>query len=68
VSEPEVLIDPSIAAAIRRFTIASRSSTLEADVPEVSEFVSVEPDALAVAEPLRVPELVLAPADQPGVR
>jgi hypothetical protein len=67
-SEPDVIIDPSLSAAIRRLTIASRSNTLDPAAPEVSAPVTREPDALAVAEPLLVPELVLPPADQAAVR
>ena len=68
VGDPEVIVDPAVAAAIQRLTFGSRSRTLDPAAPEVPAPVSPEVDALAVAEPLQVPELVLKPADQAGVR
>ena len=63
--DPEVLIDPSLAQAIRR--LASSPRTIPLEEPEASP--SSRPEAFVpsvVVEPLTVPELVLKPADQNG--
>ena len=63
----EVLIDPSLAQAIRR--LASSPRTIPLEEPEASP--PSRPEAFVpsvVVEPLTVPELVLKPADQNGGR
>ena len=63
---PEVIVDPSIAVAIRRLAIAARSTALDDAAEATPPGVTPEPEALVVAEPLIVPELVLTPANQTG--
>ena len=65
-SGPEVIVDPSIALAIRRLAIAARSTLLDDAAPGTPSRATPEPDALPVAEPLVVPKLGLTPADQTG--
>ena len=68
--EPEVLIDASLAVAIRRLAISTRNvpfvETAEASSLEPALDVSVP--SVVVVEPLTVPELVLKPADGNGGR
>lgn len=62
-ASPEVLIDPSLAQAIRRLANSSRPVPLEG--PETSPpLISDAPVPSVVVEPLTVPELKLKPADQ----
>jgi hypothetical protein len=65
-SAPEVIVDPSIAVAVRRLAIAARSTVLDDAAPGTPPRATPEPDALPVADPLVVPKLVLTPADQTG--
>ena len=65
-SAPEVIVDPSIAVAIRRLAIAARSTGLDDAAAGTPPRTTTEPDALPVAEPLVVPKLVLTPADETG--
>ncbi len=65
-SAPEVIVDPSIAAAIRRLANAARSTGLDEAALGAPPRVTPEPDALPVAEPLIVPKLALTPADEAG--
>ena len=65
-SAPEVIVDPSIAVAIRRLAIAARSTLLDDAALGTPSRATPEPDALPVAEPLVVPKLVLTPADETG--
>lgn len=63
--DPEVLIDPSLAQAIRRLASTTRSTPLDATAPEASlQPISDTSVPSVVVEPLTVPELVLKPADQ----
>ena len=65
VADPEVLIDPSLAQAIRR--LASSPRTVPLEEPEASPPFKPEVSVPSVVvEPLTVPELVLKPADQNG--
>jgi len=65
VGEPEVLIDPSLAQAIRR--LASSPRTIPLEEPDASPPSRPEASVPSVVvEPLTVPELVLKPADQDG--
>lgn len=64
-SAPEVIVDPSIAVAIRRLALAARNTVLD-DAAAGTPPRSTEPDALPVAEPLIVPKLALTPADETG--
>jgi hypothetical protein len=63
-SAPEVIVDPSIAVAIRRLALAARSTVLDDAAAGTPPRVTPEPDALPVAEPLIVPKLALTPADE----
>jgi hypothetical protein len=67
---PEVIVDPSIALAIRRLARAARSTVLDDAAaptpPRARAGTTPGPDALPVAEPLVVPKLPLTPADQAG--
>jgi hypothetical protein len=65
-SAPEVIVDPSIAVAIRRLALAARSTVLADAAARTPPRVTPEPDALPVAEPLIVPKLALTPADETG--
>jgi hypothetical protein len=58
----EIIIDPSVADAIRRLIISTGKVSLET----TSETRSEGNAALTIAEPLDVPELVLKPAEQWG--
>ena len=62
----EVIVDPSIAIAIRRLAIAARSTVLDDAAAGTPPRATPEPDALPVAEPLIVPKLALTPADDTG--
>jgi hypothetical protein len=66
VEEPEVLIDPSVAAAIRRLAIAVRNTSLDATRAETLQIEVGNPSELVVSELPSIPELVLKPADQTG--
>ena len=66
VEEPEVLIDPSVAAAIRRLAIAVRNTSLDAKTVETLQIEVGNPSELVVSELPSIPELVLKPADQTG--
>jgi hypothetical protein len=64
--ESEVLIDPSVADAVRRLALGARN-TLPASTNEEELPIGLsDPAALPVPEPLIVPELVLKPADETG--
>jgi hypothetical protein len=62
----EIIIDHAVVDAIRRLAIAARNTTLDASKGESIAAPNAESDALPVAEPLNVPELVLGPADLSG--
>jgi hypothetical protein len=65
VHHAEVLIDASLAQAIRRLALSTANLALEETTPDASAPpVSDAPVPSVVVEPLRVPELVLKPADQ----
>jgi hypothetical protein len=65
--EPEVVIDPSLADAIRRLAISSRNVLLDnASLDSSLKPPSDVPVPSVIVEPLTVPELVLKPADQNG--
>ena len=65
---PEVLIDASFARAIRRLALSTANLALEETTRDASAApVSDAPVPSVVVEPLRVPELVLKPADQTAV-
>jgi len=66
VEEPEVLIDPSVAAAIRRLAIAVSNASLDATRAETLQIEVGNPSELVVSELPSIPELVLKPADQTG--
>jgi hypothetical protein len=65
-AEPEIIIDPSFAEAIRRLALSAPYVSLDATADSTSASISGEPAALSIADPLDVPELVLKPADQSG--
>jgi hypothetical protein len=65
-SAPEVIVDPSIAVAIRRLALAARNTVLDDAAVGTPPRTTPEPDALPVAEPLIVPKLALTPADETG--
>ena len=65
-SASEVIVDPSIAAAIKRLAITARSTVLDDAALGTPPRATPEPDALPVAEPLIVPKLALTPADETG--
>lgn len=69
IDEPEVVIDPSLADAIRRLAISTRNVLLD-DTASDSSLLPASDVSLpsVVVEPLTVPELVLKPADQNGGR
>jgi hypothetical protein len=65
--EPEVVIDPSLADAIRRLAVSTRNVLLDGTASDGSlQPASDVPLSSVVVEPLTVPELVLKPADQNG--
>ena len=64
--EPEVLVDPSLAAAIRRLALGTRNTTLDESASTKPEGAVADSAASVVVEPLAVPELVLKPADPAG--
>ena len=67
--EPEVVIDPSLADAIRRLAVSTRNVLLDGTASDGSlQPASDVPLSSVVVEPLTVPELVLKPADQNGGR
>ena len=69
IDEPEVLIDKSLADAIRRLAMLTRDIPLDNTAPDGSPQPAYEsPTPSVVVEPLTVPELVLKPADQNGGR
>jgi hypothetical protein len=66
--QPEVLIDPALGQAIRRLALSTTNLALDATTPDASAPpISGAPVPSVVVEPLRVPELVLRPADQTAV-
>jgi hypothetical protein len=67
--EPEVVIDPSLADAIRRLAVSTRNVLLDGTTSGGRlQPASDVPLSSVVVEPLTVPELVLKPADQNGGR
>jgi len=67
--EPEVVIDPSLADAIRRLAVSTRNVMLDGTTPDGNlQPASDVPLSSVAVEPLTVPELVLKPADQNGGR
>ena len=69
VHHPEVLIDASLARAIRRLAGSTTNVALEETAPDAGPLlVSDAYVPSVVVEPLTVPELVLKPADQNGGR
>ncbi len=64
-ASPEVIIDPAITAAIQRLAAAARNTILDASNGE-SIAADAHAGALPIAEPLKVPELVLTPVDPNG--
>ena len=65
-AEPEIIIDPAIADAIRRLALAARNSTLDGSKGESIAAPDSASETLPIAGELDVPELVLKPADQTG--
>jgi hypothetical protein len=63
--EPEIIIDPAMTAAIQRLAAAARNTILDGSNGE-SIAADANAGALSIAEPLKVPELVLSPADPNG--
>lgn len=69
IDEPVVLIDASIAQAIRRLALSTRNTTFDETAPGVNPRPASEVSLPSVVvEPLTVPELVLKPADRNGGR
>ena len=67
--QPEVVIDPSLADAIRLLAVSTRNVLLDGTVADNSlRPASDVPLSSVIVEPLTVPELVLKPADQSGGR
>lgn len=64
-TSPEVIIDPAMTAAIQRLAAAARNTILDASNGE-SIAADAHAAALPIAEPLKVPELVLSPVDPTG--
>ena len=65
VHHADVLIDASLAQAIRRLALSTANLALEETTPDAgAPPVSDAPVPSMVVEPLKVPELVLKPADQ----
>ena len=64
-SSAEVIIDPAMTAAIQRLAAAARNTILDASKGE-SIAADANAAALPIAEPLKVPELVLGPVDPTG--
>lgn len=64
---PEVLIDPSLGQAIRRLALSTANLALDPTPVASAPPVFDAPVSSVVVEPLRVPELVLKPADQTAV-
>lgn len=64
--EPEIIVDPSFAEAIRRLAQSPPYMSLDVTTDSPSASISGEPAPLSIADPLDVPELVLKPADQSG--
>ena len=64
-SRAEIIIDPAMTAAIQRLAAAARNTILDASNGE-SIAADAHAGALPIAEPLKVPELVLSPVDPTG--
>jgi hypothetical protein len=64
-TSPEIIIDPAMTAAIQRLAAAARNTILDASNGE-SIAADAHAAALPIAEPLKVPELVLSPVDPNG--
>jgi hypothetical protein len=64
-TSPEIIIDPALTAAIQRLAAAARNAILDASNGE-SIAADAHAAALPIAEPLKVPELVLSPVDPNG--
>jgi hypothetical protein len=64
-ARPEVIIDPAMTAAIQRLATDARNAVLDASNGE-SIAADAHAGALPVVEPLKIPELVLSPADPNG--
>ena len=62
--EAEILIDPSVAEAIKRVMMSAGKTSLQTTAG--GSFESGRDVTLPVPEPLDLPELVLTPADQSG--
>jgi hypothetical protein len=63
---PEIIVDPAMTAAIRRFAASLRNVPPDESVAETLQAEAGDPRTLPVAKPLDVPQLVLKPADQNG--
>ena len=61
----EIIIDPSFAAAIRRMAVSPAQTALDPSLAGVDP-IGGQPEALSIAEPLNLPQLVLKPADEAG--
>ena len=59
------LIDPAMTAAIQRLAAGARNTILDGSNGQ-SIAADANAGALPIAEPLKVPELVLSPADPHG--
>jgi hypothetical protein len=64
-ASPEVIIDPAMTSAIQRLAAGARNTILDGSNGE-SIAADAHAGALPVAEPLKVPELVVSPADPNG--
>jgi hypothetical protein len=64
-ASPEIIIDPAMTAAIQRLAAGARNTILDGSNGQ-SIAADANAGALPIAEPLKVPELVLSPADPHG--
>lgn len=64
-ASPDVIVDPAMTAAIQRLAAAAKNTILDASNGE-SIAADAHAAALPIAEPLKVPELVLSPVDPNG--
>lgn len=62
---PDIIVDPEMTSAIQRLAAAARNTILDGSNGE-SIAADAHAGALPVAEPLKVPELVLSSADSNG--
>jgi hypothetical protein len=63
---PEIVIDSAMTDAIRRMSMSIRNSAPDPSVAETLHSDTAATAELTVPDPLRVPEIVITPADQNG--